>query len=89
MPRVSVRPVDEDEFEENRLILRSKLDWNMYRLGFYNNSVQISFLNCSRYLHLGFSYLLDYKNVTHTVKKDCQSVWIKHLFVKEKSLRVL
>lgn len=83
MPWASVDAVDEDEFEENRLILQSKLDWNMYRLGFYN--VQINFLNCSRYLHLGFSCLLDYKNVTHIVNKDCQNVCIKHVIVKEKS----
>lgn len=57
MLRVSVEVVDEDEFGENRLILQSKLDWNMYRLGFYND--QISFLNCSRYLYLGSSCLLD------------------------------
>ena len=87
MPRVSVEVVDEDEFEADRLILQSKPDWNMYRLGFHN--VQISFLNCSRYLHIGFSCLLDFKNVTHIVKKDCLSVCIKHLIVKEKSLGVL
>lgn len=34
MQRLSVEVVDEDEFEENKLILQRKLDWNMYRLGF-------------------------------------------------------
>lgn len=34
MPRVSVEVVDEDKFEENQLILQSKLDWNIYQLGF-------------------------------------------------------